>query len=298
MGGYKRGAPNNNKSNRCGGYFAPYCNPRLIDGPEGEYLPERLAAETTNFLDTIGENPFFACLSFYLVHTPLQAKEETINKYQEKRNSSGLDSIKEYDISASWIQYATQSNSYKERLLQSHPVYGAMVESLDENIGKVINKLKEKGLYENTIIVFTSDNGGLSTAEGSPTTNTPLRAGKGWLYEGGIRVPYVVRYPGNNLAGTKNNTPVAGMDIMPTLLSLSGIEYSSENIDGIDFSPALKGEEVDERELDEEHQITLDKASRCPKLPVCMHQIFFHLAKTRHDLYLRHLSCFASTTNG
>lgn len=249
MGGYKKGSPNRNLKEGCNGYFAPYCNPRLQDGPEGEYLPERLVAETSNFIDSIGKEPFFVCLSFYLVHTPLQAKEETINKYKAKRTKLGLDTIPDYDTAASWIQYATTSNSYKERKLQSHPTYASMVESLDVNIGKVINKLKEKGLYENTIIVFTSDNGGLSTAEGSPTINQPLRAGKGWLYEGGIRVPYILKYPGNENTGTTNDLPVAGMDIMPTLLSLSGIEKEIPNIDGIDISPSLNGEEIPERPL-------------------------------------------------
>lgn len=249
MGGYRRGSPNRRPQDGCNGYFVPYCNPRLEDGPEGEYLPERLAAETTNFIDSIGKDPFFVCLSFYLVHTPLQAKEETIEKYQAKRTKLGLDTVKDYDTTASWIQYATASNSFKEREVQSHPTYAAMVESLDENIGKIIDVLKQKGLYENTIVVFTSDNGGLSTAEGSPTINQPLRAGKGWLYEGGIRVPYIIKYPGNEKPGTKNDLPVAGMDIMPTLLSLSGIENTIPDMDGIDLSPSIKGEETEERPL-------------------------------------------------
>lgn len=247
-GGYSRGAPNRNRNNGTNGYFAPYGNPRLEDGPEGEYLPERLAAETTKFIHAqTSETPFFACLSFYLVHTPLQGKEEVIEDYMEKRTDVGIDTLNEIEDNPDWAEWATKSR-YKERHIQGLPVYASMIHSLDANIGKVIQALKDQDLYDNTVIIFTSDNGGLSTAEGWPTSNAPLRAGKGWLYEGGTRVPWIMQIPGSGHAGYIEYMPISSIDIMPTILSLAGLEMAAA-MDGIPLNDFIGNDRDPERPL-------------------------------------------------
>jgi len=236
MGGHSKGSPTRNKETGANGYFSPYGNPRLPDGPEGEYLPDRLAAETISFIDSqTSEKPFMICLPFYLVHNPQQAKDVTITYFEDKRKKSGIDESTEIDSAPAWARWATSGN-YTERKIQGAPVYASMVKSLDENIGKIIDKLREKEWYDNTLIIFTSDNGGLSTAEGCPTSNLPLRAGKGWLYEGGIRVPFIVKMPGQEYKGATNSTPIAGIDIMPTILSVAGINMDGlKDVDGVDI---------------------------------------------------------------
>ena len=247
IGGWRVGAPQRNKD--CGGYFAPYCNPRL-EGPEGEYLPDRITAETLQFIEKQEKTPFFICLAYYLVHTPLQAKKQLEEKYTVKRTNLGLDSVNEFSRTASWIQSATASRSYKERLVQSDPVYAGMVHSLDENIGKIIRLLKELNLYDNTILLFTSDNGGLSTAEGSPTLNIPLRAGKGWLYEGGIRVPFIVKPQQGQPRAPELAIPASGIDVPLTLMDLAGLNPRSfKGTDGISLRPYLNGQSWKDRPL-------------------------------------------------
>jgi len=149
------------------------------------------------------------------------------------------------------MEHASGEKSfYRERMIQGHPVYASMIEALDENIGKVLKTLKETGLDKNTMIIFTSDNGGLSTAEGSPTSNLPLRAGKGWLYEGGIRVPYLIKFPGNKKPGSTCAMPISSIDLFPTILSYVGIHPGQdEEIDGIDLLPHLESETYPVRSL-------------------------------------------------
>ncbi len=144
-GGHHKGSPP-------GGYYTPYKNPKLSDGPEGEYLTDRLTNESMNFLDTIGEKPFFLYLSYYTVHTPIQPNKQYIDKFKKKREDLG---IKE-------IAYKDEGKGVTT-LEQYNPAYASMLYALDKNIGRLIAKLKNEGLYENTTIVFTSDNGGLST---------------------------------------------------------------------------------------------------------------------------------------
>lgn len=232
IGGWRRGAPLRNREKGYNGYFTPYGNPRLTDGPPGEYLPDRLTAETIKAMEASKGQPLFVCLSYYLVHTPLQAPEQLIEKYINKRKSLGSDTLQEFLQDQPWMKFASVSRGYKERVIQANPVYGAMMESLDQNIGKVIKYLKDNGLYDNTLIVFTSDNGGLSTAEGSSTSNKPLRAGKGWLYEGGIRVPFIIRDPKSARKGITNQLPVTGADIFPTILKYVGVNSLDPAIDG------------------------------------------------------------------
>jgi arylsulfatase A-like enzyme len=250
-GGWKLGYPNYWDS-EAEGYFSPYGNPRLEDGPPGEYLPERLTDETINFIEDNKDKPFFICMSYYLVHTPLMAKEEIIEKYKRKRESLSIDPDKELIEDPIWEKYATESSSYKERIIQGHAVYAAMVEALDQNVGRLLDKLEELEL-NNTIVIFVSDNGGLSTAEGSPTCNYPLRAGKGWLYEGGIRVPFIIKTHDEKNAGLVHDMPVATIDIFPTILSYAKINMDklllSEKIDGINLRPYLQKKKLPDRPL-------------------------------------------------
>ena len=165
-------------------YFSPYGNPKLADGPEGENLPHRLAAETVKFIESNRDKPFLAYLSFYSVHTPLEARDDLVKKYAAKAKS----------LKVRGPEFGLEGKS-KVRLMQNHPVYAGMIEAMDSAIGEVLAALDRLQLANNTIVVFTSDNGGLSTAEGQPTSNLPLRGGKGWLYEGGIREPLIFYVP-------------------------------------------------------------------------------------------------------
>ncbi len=231
-----------------GGYFSPYNNSRLKDGPEGEYLPERLTNETVTYIKgrKNKEQPFFIYHSFYLVHTPLLAKDSLIAKYKRKKDSLGIKDTYNtigkdvYDL----------SKVRKVRSNHSNPVYAAMVEALDQSVGKIIKSLKEEGLYENTLIVFTSDNGGLSTSEGSPTSNLPLKAGKGWAYEGGIREPLIIRWPGITHPGSESLSKTISTDFYPTILEVVGLPLRTEqHIDGISLVPVLKNEKEIPRTL-------------------------------------------------
>ena len=238
-GGIDRGGPYGGKR-----YFSPYGNPRLTDGPPGEHLPDRLATETAKFIEAHRDQPFFAYLSFYSVHTPLMAREDLQMKYEEKRRRLGLE--------AKWGREDTRD----VRLVQEHAVYGAMVEAMDAAVGKVLVRLDELGLRDNTLVVFTSDNGGLSTSEGWPTSNLPLRGGKGWMYEGGIREPFLIRWPAVVKVGARvepgnvNKTPVSSPDLFPTLLEVAGVQpQPDQTLDGLSLIPLLKGDTLPERPL-------------------------------------------------
>ncbi len=240
LAGWKMGRPNTGK--QINGYFSPYGNPRLSDGPENEYLPDRLTDETLNIIQAKkGDKPFFVCLSYYLVHGPFQAKEEEIQLYREKREELGVDPTEEFLSNQDWMLAATGNpKNFKERILQGHPTYAAMVKSLDDNIGRIIQHLKETGQYDNTLIAFISDNGGLSTKEGSPTSNLPLARGKGWMYEGGIRVPFIIKEP-HQTTGIIKNEPVTGADLYPTILDYAQIsKIDTLDIDGISLKPLLR----------------------------------------------------------
>jgi arylsulfatase A-like enzyme len=232
-GGIDKGGPYGGKK-----YFSPYGNPRLSDGPAGEHLPDRLATEAAKFIETNKDRPFFAYFSFYDVHTPLMAREDLRKKYEAKRSRLGL--------VATWGQEGPR----EVRLMQEHAVYAAMVEAMDLAVGKVLTKLDELGLRENTLVIFTSDNGGLSTSEGSPTSNHPLRAGKGWLYEGGIREPLIVRWPAVVKAGSVIHSPVSSPDFFPTLLAATNTRpQPGQVLDGVSLMPLLKSDELPERPL-------------------------------------------------
>jgi arylsulfatase A-like enzyme/lysophospholipase L1-like esterase len=221
-GGYSKGHPES--------YFSPYNNPRLTDGAKGEYLGDRVAAETVSFIETNKSNPFFAYVPFYEVHTPMQAKDSLIKKYQLKKEKLALKD-----------EFITRVDGKKTRVSQSLPVYAAMVESMDAAVGKILNKIKEAGLEKNTIVVFFSDNGGLSTSEGTPTSNIPLRGGKGWLYEAGIREPAIIKYPKQINAGGVSNVPIISNDFYPTLLQMAGLPLMpKQHTGGISIMPIFK----------------------------------------------------------
>ena len=224
MGGIDRGGPYGGDK-----YFSPYGNPELKDGPKGEFLTTRLGEETSSFIRANKDKPFLAYLSFYAVHQPIMAPEAVIKKYEEKRKKLGLKD-----------EFAPEFPR-ENRTVRSHAVYAALLEMMDGAVGNVLDTLEAEGLAENTLVIFTSDNGGLSTSEGSPTSNLPYRAGKGWLYEGGIRVPLLVRDPATGHAGETCAEPVYSVDFYPTLLAATGHDLLPEqHKDGVSFLPYLE----------------------------------------------------------
>ncbi len=195
-----------------GGYFSPYNNPYLTNGPAGEYLTDRLSDEAIDFIETNQDKPFFLYLTHYAVHTPIQAKSDLTAYYNTKTGTT----------------------------LPRHndPEYAAMVHSVDEGIGRIMKRLKELQLDENTVVVFFSDNGGY----GPRTDMWPLRGSKGMFYEGGIREPMVVRWSGKVKPGTTCDVPVIGTDFFPTFLELGGVKKSAGKIlDGESLVPLLEG---------------------------------------------------------
>lgn len=233
-GGWNAGSPSTGNK-----YFSPYNNPMLPDGPPGEHLPDRLATETVKFIEAHRDRPFLAYLSFYSVHTPLLARKDLEQKYIEKKKQLSLPE-------PAW----GQERERKVRLVQDHAVYAAMVEAMDQAVGKVLDALDRLKLADNTVVIFTSDNGGLSTSEGSPTSNVPLRAGKGFVYEGGIREPLLVRWPRKVKAASTCDVPVTSPDFYPTLLQIAGLPPRPEqHVDGASIAPLLRGETIPERPL-------------------------------------------------
>ncbi|TLX72341.1 sulfatase [Labilibacter sediminis] len=225
-GGFSMGYPPLN--DEADGYFSPYGNPRLNDGPKGEYLPYRLLDETRKFIQENKDEPFFIYYSFYLVHTPIQAREELIAKYQQKR-----DSLK---LTDEFVDFGEK----KLRTVQSNVAYAAMIETMDQVVGKIAEEVKESNIDENTIIIFTADNGGLST-NWAPTSNLPLKGGKGWVYEGGIREPMFVVWPGITKPESKCSEPVLTTDFYRTIVEMTGIEQPPQQaLDGASLVPLLK----------------------------------------------------------
>jgi arylsulfatase A-like enzyme len=227
MGGIARGGPYGGKK-----YFSPYGNQRLPDGPDGEHLPDRLASETVKFIEAHRDQPFFAYLSFYSVHTPLMARKDLQQKYVDKKARMRLNGP----------IWGTEGNR-KLRLVQDHAVYAAMVQAMDLAVGKVLDALDRMDLANNTVVIFMSDNGGLSTSEGHPTSNLPLRAGKGWMYEGGIREPMIVRAASVTQPNSICDEYVSSVDFYPTLVELAGLAHDQRTeIDGRSFVAKLRGE--------------------------------------------------------
>ncbi len=229
--GFDVNVAGNDKGHPPAGYFSPYHLENLEDGPDREYLTDRLTDQAVKFLDDTSDKPFLLFLSHYAVHTPIQAKQNLIQKYRQK--AAGL--------SPSEAPTFVTERSRRVRQVQNDPTYAAMLESVDHSIGEIIKKLQQLGLAENTVVIFTSDNGGLSTASGSPTSNVPLRAGKGWLYEGGIRVPLIIKWPGTVTPGTVCHEPVISHDFYPTMLEMALLPLRpDQHADGLSLVPLLK----------------------------------------------------------
>jgi arylsulfatase A-like enzyme len=232
IGGWDAGSPK-------GGYFSPYENPNLPDGPKGENLEMRLANETVKFIKSNTKSPFLAYLSFYAVHGPIQTTNSKWKKYRDKAEKMG--------IAESGF---AMEHHLPYRLHQDNPVYAGLVESMDDAVGLVLNTLKELGLDKNTIVIFTGDNGGVTSGDSYSTNNAPLRGGKGYQWEGGIREPYFIEIPWMNLAGKKCNVPVSGTDFYPTILDLAGLPLRpDQHNDGVSLVPLLKGGQIAERSL-------------------------------------------------
>jgi arylsulfatase A-like enzyme len=194
--------------------------PHLEFGKPGEYLTDRLTDEAIKVMDHAGDKPFFIYLAHHAIHTPMEAKEADV-KYFDAKLTPGLH--------------------------HQNAVYAGMTRSLDESVGRMLAHLKERGLEKNTIVIFASDNGGFTGTDRQAgqkvpvTDNTPLRSGKGSLYEGGIRVPLIVRWPGVTTAATVSHEPVMLMDLFPTLLGAAGIPLpAGVPCDGTDIAPLLK----------------------------------------------------------
>lgn len=232
-GGWRVGGPGR------GGFFSPYMNPNLTDGPDGESLPIRLGQETADFIEENRDKPFLAYLSFYSVHAPIQTTSTLWKKYRDKAEAAGI---------------ARERFLFDRRLavrqVQDCPIYGGMIESMDAAVGIILKKLDELELTNNTIICFTSDNGGVSSGDAFATSNLPLRGGKGRQWEGGIREPFYIYAPGVTKSGTLSSIPASGIDWYPTLLELAGIEVPKKQaVDGVSLVPALKGDSLSKRPL-------------------------------------------------
>ncbi len=239
--GYDVNVAGNHYGHPPGGYFSPYENPQLKDGPKGECLTDRLTTEAIRLIETSRHDPFLLSLCYYAVHNPMQAKPDLIRKYEEKARRMPPPTGPRF----------IPEGKKTERQIQDHAVYAAMVETVDTNVGRILNKLDELHLADNTVVIFMSDNGGLSTAEGEPTSNVPLRAGKGWLYEGGIREPMIIRWPGVTKPGSVCEDPVTSTDFYPTMLDIAGLPLRpKDHVDGRSMVPLLKGrKELPPRDL-------------------------------------------------
>jgi arylsulfatase A-like enzyme len=231
------------------GYFSPYDIPLLENGPEGEYLTDRLTDEAIRLIESKDGKPFFLNMSYYAVHIPIQAKEQHIELFEAKARAMALDSVRAFEEGGFFPCEHKRDRRIVRRLVQSDPVYAAMVYSLDENIGRLLEAVDRTGQSDNTVVVFTSDNGGLATAEGSPTCNAPLSEGKGWTYEGGTREPLIVKWPEVVEAGSQRSVPVTSPDFYPTLLEMAGLDLMpDQHCDGVSLVPLLKGGDSLDRE--------------------------------------------------
>lgn len=215
IAGYESGSPPK------GGYSSPYHCPHLEDGPEGEYLTDRLSREAVGFIETNRERPFFLYMCFYSVHTPIEGRPDLVEKWKGKPASGG----------------------------HNNPEYAAMINSLDDGVGRIVGAIDNGGLADDTIVLFYSDNGGVGgyhragVESRDITDNAPLRGGKGMLYEGGVRVPLIVRYPGVTEPGSLCEEPVINVDFYPTLVEIAGARLPKRPLDGTSFLDLLHGEE-------------------------------------------------------
>lgn len=199
-------------------YFSPYHNPGIPDGPAGEYLTDRLTTEAIKLMEQQSrQQPFFLYMPYFAVHTPLEAPADLFNKFKSKKGGAG----------------------------QQNAAYAAMIASLDTNVGRLLKRLEELKLSDNTIVILTSDNGGIRAI----SNQAPLRAGKGSYYEGGIRVPMVIKWPGKTVPGSKTDIPVTHLDLYPTFMEIVSGKPTSGTLDGVSICSVLSGENLPERPL-------------------------------------------------
>lgn len=224
-------------------YFSPYGMPRLTDGPPGEYLTDRLTDEAIELIRKRGDKPFFLNLWHYAVHIPIQSPPELVAKYKAKARDLGLDRKNPFVTGERLPCLHRQDQHVVRRVFQSDAAYAAMIENLDTNTGRLLDALHEEGLNEDTIVVFTSDNGGLATAEGSPTCNLPMAEGKGWNQEGGTRVCQIIRWPKTIAPGATCDAPVTSTDYYPTFLEMCGAPPDpKQHCDGVSLVPLFRGD--------------------------------------------------------
>jgi arylsulfatase A len=191
-------------------YFTPYKIATLPEGPQGEYLTDRLGEEAVWFIEQHKDKPFFLYMPLFAVHTPIQAKEALIQKYRAKKRPG---------------------------LKQTNAIYAAMIESMDDSVGRIRRRLDDLKLADHTVVIFASDNGGRVPT----TSNHPLRVGKGSCYEGGTRVPFIVHWPGVTKPGSVCETPVISMDLYPTILEIAGQkEAAGKGVDGANLVALLR----------------------------------------------------------
>lgn len=234
IGGCDWGSPFN-------GYFDPYGIQTLEDRTDREYLTDRLTDEAIKLIQQDDSQPFFLNLWHYAVHTPIQAKPDDVKRFEQKAKEMGLDQVKPFEEGEPFPTDHKKHLKVTRRRVQSDPVYAAMVYNLDLNIGRLLDALESSGKADNTLIVFTSDNGGLATAEGSPTCNYPLQEGKGWMYEGGVREPLIIRWPAIIKAGRICAEPVTTPDFYPTFMEAAGLRPESVDVlDGVSLLPLLQ----------------------------------------------------------
>lgn len=232
-----------NRAGQPASYFFPYSRknkrgsfwdvPDLEQGKKGDYLTDAITDKALEFIEAHQQKPFLLYLAHYTVHTPIQAPEKLVNKYKAKRK-------KLYGESKTGRIPDRYNTASRDR--QDNPAYAAMVENLDTNVGRVLAKLKELGLTENTVVVFTSDNGGHCHLKNpGVTSNLPLRSGKGWTYEGGTRIPTIVSWPGQ-IKPAVSDTPTISMDLYPTLLDLTNQALKpKQHLDGQSMKSDLLG---------------------------------------------------------
>jgi len=240
IGGFEKGSPP-------GGYYAPWNNPYLKSDRDGEYLTERLTDEAISLVeDAERTRPFLLYFSYYNVHTPIQPDRRTVDRFRRLAAERFKDETPTFDE-----RYGTS------RLRQDNPEYASMVAAVDTSVGRVLKAIDSRGLSDQTIVFLFSDNGGLCTLAHrrggqrvGPTCNLPLRSGKGWLYEGGIREPLIIRAPGTTKPGSVCQQPVISADFFATIIELAGLEPRSDlQLDGISLMPLLQSQQVVDRPL-------------------------------------------------
>lgn len=262
------------------GYYSPF-GLGGIEDKEGTYLTDRLTDDALKYIDENKDKPFFLYLSHFAVHDPIEGRKDLVAKYKAKlenqTEAKELPFIREGNPDSQNLsdQGKTgkktaqgyrifEDGTVKIKQYQDNPEFAAMVESMDESFGRVLNKLEELKIEDHTLVIFYSDNGGMSAAnfydperrisknklhKAFSTSNVPLRGAKGWMYEGGIRVPLIIKWPGKGIQGAVCNVPVTSPDFFPTILEMTGIKSKQvQNKDGVSLVPLVAGEKYIDRE--------------------------------------------------